>query len=430
MDATTTTDDARTTADDPGRQRPGRLQGRRRHHVHRDALASWWTAVGLAAVALAALVASWRRHHPHPAPNAQAPHPAPDHPTAARHDVGRARRRWSRRRRWIVRGAGAVALLGAAGIAVNTHVGFVPDVEGLRLRLRLGSGRSVVPQPTAPANRSSGAGLAAISPDPPQGRGSAGAVQVPAPTDLRIPSDTAWVYTPPGYDPSGRTLYPTLYVLHGSPGSAVDWMASGLPGVLDSLITSGVVRPMIVVAPDTNAVGTNESSCLDSSTGGSQVETYLTSVVVPWVDTHYPVASHWRYRAIGGMSSGAYGALDQGLRHPELYGTILAILPYDHPGEGGTRQLSTQAEIDAHSPGVYVDTIDLPHPLGVFLDYGELVTDDEEGATARKLAARLRARGVDVLLRSEPGLGHTWTMALVALPHGVEFFEHQMRQAG
>jgi len=406
--------DAMTTAAAQGAaegQRDAREHGRHRapdrHLVHRDALSSWWTVAGLGLAALAAIVAAWRRRHHRP-------------------HAHRRRHRWSLRRRLLVGGAGAAALLGAAGVAVNARVGFVPDVEGLRLRLRLGSGRAVVPQPTEPASRRAGAGLASVSTTPPEGRGSAGAVRIPAPPALRIPSDTAWVYTPPGYDPSGHTLYPTLYLLHGSPGSAVDWMASGLPGVLDSLITSGVVRPMVVVTPDTNAVGTTESSGLDSTKGGSQVETYLTSVVVPWVDTHYPVASHWRYRAIGGMSSGAFAALDQGLRHPELYGTILAILPYDHPGEGGTHQLSTQEEMDAHSPGVYLPTIDLPHPLGVFLDYGELVAEAEEGATARKLSALLRARGVDVELRSEPGLGHTWTMALVALPHAVEFFERRM----
>ncbi|WP_168202601.1 alpha/beta hydrolase [Georgenia wutianyii] len=409
--------DATTTAAEQGAdqgQHRAREHGRHRaaddHRVHRDALSSWWTVAGLAVSALAAILAAWRRRH-------HRPH---DHPAHRR------RRRWSLRRRLLVGGAGAAALLGAISVAVNARVGFVPDVEGLRLRLRLGSARSVVPQPTEPASRRAGAGLASVSTTPPQGRGSAGAVRIPAPPELRIPSDTAWVYTPPDYDPSGHTLYPTLYLLHGSPGSAVDWMASGLPGVLDSLITSGVVRPMVVVTPDTNAVGTTESSCLDSTTGGSQVETYLTNVVVPWVDTHYPVASHWRYRAIGGMSSGAFGALDQGLRHPELYGTILAILPYDHPGEGGSHQLATQEEVDAHSPGVYLPTIDLPHPLGVFLDYGELVAEAEEGATARKLAALLRARGVEVALRTEPGLGHTWTMALVALPHAVEFFEQRM----
>jgi enterochelin esterase-like enzyme len=373
--------------------------------VHHDLIASWWTVAVLALLALGLTVGSLRRRR------GTGPRPA-------------------RRGRWVARVAALLVVVLAVAIGVNTYAGYAPDLAGLRLRLGLGSGRPVVAQPLAPVTAAPDARVATIADDPPQGAGAVGAVQVPVPAALDIPSSTVWVYTPPGFDPSGQTLYPTVYLLHGSPGSSVDWMAAGLPGVLDAMITAGRVRPMIVVAPDTNAVGTDDSSCLDSTRGGSQVETYLEQVLVPWVDTHFPVAADRRYRALGGMSAGAYCALDQGLRYPERYGTILSIMPYGDPGEGGEHQLSSQAEIDAHSPSRYVDSIDLVLPLGVLLAYDEAESASEVGTTARDLAGRLQARGADVLLRAEPGQHHTWTMALTALPSGIELFEQQMAASG
>ena len=375
--------------------------------VHRDFLSSWWTVVVLAVIGVGAVGVSF---------------------------MGRQKdkdgRRSRRLRAWTLRSGAALALLLSVAVGVNVYVGYVPDVEALRIRLGLGSDRAEVTQPSAPAQVEDDATVASITDPPPEGAGAAGQVQIPAPAEMRVPSSEAWVYTPPGFDDSGKTLYPVLYLIHGSPGSSADWMASGAPDILDQLITSGTVRPMIVVSPDVNAEGTHESSCLDSSTEGTQVESYLTDVVVPWVNEHYPVAPGRVYRGIGGMSSGAYCALDQGLRHQDLYGTILSIMPYGSPGAGGDAQLSTAEEVEAHTPNTYVDTIPLTEPLGVFLDYGSDEQDDEVGVTARDLTARLKARGVDVLLRTEQGQGHTWTMAMTALPYGAQLFEQQMAAHG
>lgn len=374
------------------------------YHVHRDLVSSWWTVALLVVVAALALVWSLV--------------------PSRRVDAQRGGRR---AQRWTLRGGSLLALVIAVAVGVNAYVGYAPDVEALRLRLGLGGSRPVVSQPAEKAPVDPAAQVATVSSTPPDGAGAVGKVTIPGAADLRMPSEEAWIYTPPGFDPSGQTLYPTLYLFHGSPGSAVDWMASGAPAVLDALITAGQVRPMIVISPDLNASGTSESSCLDSASGGSQVETYLTDVLLPWVDAHYPVATGRTFRAVGGMSSGAFCALDQGLRHNDLYSTILAVMPYGHPGDGGD-VLADEASFAAHSPNTYVDSIPLPDPVAVLFDYGEDEGDPEVGETARDLAARLEARGEDVVLRSEPGQAHTWTMAMIALPHGLELFEQHMQE--
>ncbi len=78
-----------------------------------------------------------------------------------------------------------------------------------------------------------------------------------------------------------------------------------------------------------------------------------------------PLAT-WQSRATGGMSAGAYCAVDQGLRHPDVGGAIISIEGYDNPDPGGSAELATNATFVAYSPGVYVNTMSVAHPVPVF----------------------------------------------------------------
>ncbi|PVU82527.1 esterase [Cellulomonas sp. WB94] len=329
-----------------------------------DLLSTWWPAVVAAGVAVALVVLA----------------------------VARRRRG---RRAWPARTGAGVALVVAAALGLNAWVGYVPSVAAAALLLT--SHESV--------------GTAAT--------GGVVPVTIAAPAALRMPTSTTWVYTPPGYDPSASTRYPVVYLVHGTPGTSADWMSGGdIAHVMDVLIAHHLVRPMIVVAPDVNGVGQSDTECLDSTRGGSQVETYLNQVVVPWVDAHYTTAADWSHRAIGGMSSGGFCALDQGLRHPELYGAIIALEAYDNPGSGGRAMLATDAEIAAHSPRRYLPTMTFAHPVTVFLAAGGAARGGD-ASEAAGLAAQLTARGQSVLYRIEPGQFHTWTMARTAIPYGL-----------
>jgi enterochelin esterase-like enzyme len=332
----------------------------------RDLLATWWPAVVVAGLAALLVAAGARRRH-------------------------------RGRRAWPAHTAAAVALVLAAALGANAWVGYVPSVAAAALLLT---------EHETVATSSTGA----VAP-----------VTIAAPAALRMPTSTTWVYTPPGYDPNGSTRYPVVYLLHGTPGTSADWMSGGdIAHVMDVLVAHHLVRPMIVVAPDANGIGQADTECLDSTRGGSQVETYLDRVVVPWVDAHYATAADWSHRAIGGMSSGGFCALDQGLRHPELYGAIIALEAYDNPGSGGRAMLATRAEVAAHSPGTYLPTMTFAHPVPVFLSAGGAARGGD-ASEATGLAAQLTARGQSVLYRIEPGQNHNWTMARTAIPYGLEF---------
>ena len=57
------------------------------------------------------------------------------------------------------------------------------------------------------------------------------------------------VYTPPGYEQS-KQKYPVLYLLHGMGGDEEAWLNFGRSAqILDNLIASGKIKPMIMVMP-------------------------------------------------------------------------------------------------------------------------------------------------------------------------------------
>ena len=57
-----------------------------------------------------------------------------------------------------------------------------------------------------------------------------------------------YVYTPPGYDPTAKKMYPVFYLLHGFSDDASGWTSVGRAHViLDNLIAQGKAQPMLIV---------------------------------------------------------------------------------------------------------------------------------------------------------------------------------------
>ncbi len=316
------------------------------------------------------------------------------------------RRRW-RHRLWRVVTiiVSVLSILAGSAIGVNTYSGYVPNVGAARLTFaNLGVNTPSVTRD----NRG----------------GTTTPVQIPAPAADQMPDSTTWVYTPPGYDGADTsTRYPVVYLIHGTPGSSSDWFAGGqIAHTMNVLIEARVIRPMIVVAPDVNGTGpgANDTECLNSTTGGSQVESFLTDTVVTWIDAHYQTAADRSHRIIGGMSAGAYCSLDIGLRHNALFATILAIEGYPDPGDGGRAMMATEAEFADHTPSHYVPDLAFAGPMSIFMDMAD--SSEEERVTAMTtLGAQLTERGHDVVLRTEVDRDHTWAMARAAIPYGLVF---------
>jgi len=132
------------------------------------------------------------------------------------------------------------------------------------------------------------------------------------------------VYVPPGYEES-NVRYPTVYLLAGFTARGSFMLNDAafeepIQERLDRLIESGEIEPMIVVLPD-GFTRYGGSQYLNSSATG-RYEDHLVHEVAPFIDQRYRTRPEAAYRAIGGKSSGGYGALIQAVRHPELFGLV------------------------------------------------------------------------------------------------------------
>jgi enterochelin esterase-like enzyme len=139
------------------------------------------------------------------------------------------------------------------------------------------------------------------------------------------------IYLPPGYtdDQNSTRRYPVMYLYSGSPGSQKDWFRHGHAAqVADQLINAGTVQPLILVSPDGNGGAKRDSQFLDSYDGKAPVERFLARDLLSYVDGHFRTARSAKARGIIGYSAGAFGALNVGLHHPELFGTLVGIAGY------------------------------------------------------------------------------------------------------
>ena len=137
------------------------------------------------------------------------------------------------------------------------------------------------------------------------------------------------VYTPPGYDQSGSTQYPVLYFYHGAGDTIYSWAREGRgPEILDNLLALKLVKPMIMVLPDTQ---TNEplleatTSPNATSENAATADTELVQDIVPYVDSNFRTIANGENRAISGLSLGGIQALVSGLGHIGTFDWIICL---------------------------------------------------------------------------------------------------------
>jgi len=133
------------------------------------------------------------------------------------------------------------------------------------------------------------------------------------------------VWLPPSYDRDPSRRYPVAYLLSGFTGRGRmmlndnPWSPS-LPDRMDAMVARGACGEMILVMADcfTRFGG---SQYLDSTATG-RYETHLTAELVAWIDARYRTLASRDHRGIAGKSSGGYGALVLGMRHPGVFGAV------------------------------------------------------------------------------------------------------------
>src|SRR5262249_46521506 len=149
-----------------------------------------------------------------------------------------------------------------------------------------------------------------------------------------------------------------------------DWFTAGQAGrAMDVLQADHLIPPMILASPDA-AAGRRlyDSECLNA-VGGPAEESFLTGMIVSYLDRHYRTIRDRSARAVGGMSSGGFCALNLGLRHTDRFSVILAEEPYGDPGNTGYAHLGWRHRLmAANTPTSYLHTMRFPHRIAVMLD--------------------------------------------------------------
>jgi S-formylglutathione hydrolase FrmB len=213
-----------------------------------------------------------------------------------------------------------------------------------------------------------------------------------------------FVYLPPGFN--AATRYPVVYLLHGLRGSPEEYIAATqLPSFADTEIAAGRLRPFIAVAP---AAGVTAAY---NGEWAGRWERALVDQIVPWIDALLPTEPAASGRVIAGLSAGGFGAVDIGLRHPRLFGTIESWSGYFTPVIDGPFKHATRTVLDAHDPLrlVLADRTLLARArTRFFVSTGPPHSRWAPPAQTIAYADRLRALGLRYTLRIYPSKQGEW----------------------
>ncbi len=149
------------------------------------------------------------------------------------------------------------------------------------------------------------------------------------------------IYTPPGYESSGDRRYPVLYLLHGTGGDEESWLSLGRAAqILDNMIASGMIEPMIVVMPngdwDVDAApgeGSKRKRPTPRQAGlncGEFEKNF--PELIHYIDKNYCTIADKKHRAIAGLSRGGYHSRLISACYPEYFDYIGLFSPaFMHP---------------------------------------------------------------------------------------------------
>lgn len=122
---------------------------------------------------------------------------------------------------------------------------------------------------------------------------------------------SAYVWTPPGYDPQRAEPYPVLYLNHGGGQSWGDWVEVGRAAqILDHHSRDGAIEPMVVVMGNGNV---------------PDFPAELLENLAPAARAEYHIAADADRQALAGLSMGAMNTLNTWLTHPGEFGWIGAF---------------------------------------------------------------------------------------------------------
>ncbi len=113
------------------------------------------------------------------------------------------------------------------------------------------------------------------------------------------------VYLPPCYSSESDSRYPVLYLIPGRSSGPDTWFAAGLADVVDRMVLSREIPPLIIVTTQ---------NINDDPTAST-----IYNELIPHVEGQYPVTGDRQYRAVAGGSLGGIAAYRLVFQHPDTF---------------------------------------------------------------------------------------------------------------
>lgn len=127
------------------------------------------------------------------------------------------------------------------------------------------------------------------------------------------------VYTPPGFDASGKKKYPVLYLIHGGSDTEETWTKVGRANLIaDNLIAQNKAVPMIIVMP----YGNVRPKPMPDFTKD------VVNDIIPFIESNYPILTDSKNRAVAGFSVGGGQTLNIGLTNTDKFAYICSYAPF------------------------------------------------------------------------------------------------------
>ncbi len=157
------------------------------------------------------------------------------------------------------------------------------------------------------------------------------------------------LYLPPCYAEHRQATYPLLILLHGQHYTPYQWDTLGLDELLDNLIPSGVLPPVVVFMPWEQNWEHPDETPFDEA---------LMEDALPWLEANYRLRPGRKYRAIGGVSRGAAWAIRLGLSRWDRFAALGAHSPAVFAGDGWWLPRWLKAIPQGQWPRIYIDVGD------------------------------------------------------------------------
>ena len=233
---------------------------------------------------------------------------------------------------------------------------------------------------------------------------------------------TYGVVLPPGYEENPNQRYPVIFLLHGGHGTPTSWFEKDKGSAittLQKLYATEKLPPSIIITPDgydqRGTTGLRDPEYLDGPNG--KIATHIGKELVTVVQSRYrtlPVPNYW---AIGGLSSGGWGAINIGLHHTKNFSILFSHSGYFRDKSGYR-----------NSPIELVRNLSLQERqnLRIYLDAGK--SDSISLNQNQQFSTTLKQLKIATVVREFPG-EHSWRYWRQHLADSLTFVSEQFEWA-